>query len=91
MQLVGKLRGNVFHRFDAFHIFQQLDFRQQDNWLDVIVQEREVKFDHLFDELYDSQVVNDADLLISNKKYEFIQSPGNHLQKFITLFTFLKK
>ena len=37
------------------------------------MQERKVQFKNLFDELYDSQVVNDGNLLISNKLHEFQQ------------------
>ena len=73
-RLVGRLRGTVFNEFAALHLVPRLDFRQQDNWLNVIVQERKVKFHHLFDELYDNVIVNVGDLLISNKLLEFKQS-----------------
>ena len=60
-------------KLDVIRLEPWLDFRQQDNWLDIIVQERKVQFKNLFDELYDSQVINVGNLLISNKLHKFKQ------------------
>ena len=87
---VHRTRTNVILDTSYILINMSLDFSLQDTWLDVIVWERTISSQNIFDHFFCSVNVNNNNLVVMNELYS-IKKQGNLRNQDLLLYSFFSK